>query len=207
MKKLIITPYFGDFPPWMDKFEPPVDYDWLLDTNLEAFKKRVKDKLGIDYPAEYGSPKVWDYRCALGMLYEEELKGYDFWVTMDFDMVFGDVNGFFPDEILATLDVWSNHNTYVCGCWTIYRNCPMVNGLFMWEQSWKEYMNEAEPNGWVEGHYSRLLEGSGLRYRYSFMQGNPYNPPFNLKKENGKLYQDGIEIPMLHFRRLKIWPL
>jgi len=130
LKKLILTPYFGRFPEWMGKFEAPTGYDWLLDTDLHSFKNRVRKKLGMEYPAVYGIPKVWDYRCALGLLYEEELNGYDFWATMDFDMVFGRVNEFFHDEVLSTLDLWSNHDTYVCGCWTLYRNCERVNNLF-----------------------------------------------------------------------------
>jgi hypothetical protein len=206
-KKILITPYFGDFPEWMNKFEPPKGYDWLLDTDLESFKKRVKDKLGIEYPGTYGSGKVWDYRCALGLLYEEEIKGFDFWGTMDFDVVFGDVDNWFTDEILNGVDVWSNHDSYVCGFWSLYRNCKEVNELFKQCPIWMQYMDMPEPTGWVEGRYSIILEQSGLRYKYSMFQGDPYHPPFNLKKENGKLYQDGEEVAMLHFRRSKKFPL
>ena len=207
LKRILICPYFGDLPEWWDKYEWPEGYDYILDTDLEGFKKRVRDKLGIDYPGVYGSGKVWDYRCALGLLYEEEIKGFDYWGTCDFDVVFGDVDKWFPDEELSQLDIWSNHDTYVCGCWSLYRNNPIVNRLFSWDEHWKDYMTLPTPNGWVEKSYSRLVEGSGLKYKYSFFQGDPYNPPFNLKKEDGKLFQDGVEIPMLHFRRSKIYPL
>jgi len=207
LKKIILCPYFGELPDWWDKFQFPKGYEFILDFDFEKFKGRVKTKLGIDYPAEYGMTKIWDYRCALGLLYEEEISGYDFWATCDFDMVFGRVNEWFTDTQLNELDIWSNHDTYVCGCWTLYRNSKMVNGLFMWEQSWKEYLNQPESNGWVEGLYSRLLEKSGLRYKYSFFQGDPYHPPFDLRKEGDKLFQNNIEIPMLHFRRSKRWPL
>jgi len=61
--------------------------------------------------------------------------------------------------------------------------------------------------GWVENEYSRLVETSGIRYKYSFMQGDPFHPPFDVKKEGDKLYQNNIEIPMLHFRRSKVFPL
>lgn len=207
LKKVMITPYFGDKPEWFDKFEPPKGYRWMLDTDLEKFKKRVKDKLGIEYPGEYGSPKVWDYRCALGLLYEEEIKGFDYWGHMDFDVVFGDVDKWMPDDKLDWLSVWSNHHSYVNGCWTLYRNSPEVNNLFMKYPGWKEKMIHPEPNGWVEQEYSRLLENSGLRYEYTFFQGWPYTTNPNLSKTpDGKLYQDGEEIMMFHFRRSKRWP-
>jgi len=208
MKKILLTPFFGSFPLWMDKFEPPKGYDWLLDTDLESFKKRVKDKLGIEYPGTYGSGKVWDYRCALGLLYEEEIKGCDYWGHIDFDMVFGDMDKFYPDEMIGEYDVISGHDTYVCGCFSLYRNCKEVNELFMKFPLWKEKMLYEKPTGWVEREYSWELEKSGLWYKYTFKQGNPWvqGKP-NLKKENDKLFQDGNEIAFYHFRHFKYWPL
>ena len=214
LKKIFITPYFGEFPEWMNKWKANFEetlrlagYDLLLDINLEDFKKRVKSKLGIDYPGLPGTGKVWDYRAALGFLYEEEIKGYDFWGHTDFDVVYGDVNKWVTDEFLNELDVHSNHETYVNGCWSLYRNVKKVNELFKQYSYWKDKMQYSYPNGWVEKEYSRVLEKSGLRYKYTFWQGDPYTLAPNLKFKNGKLYQDNKEIMMFHFRRSKRWPL
>lgn len=207
LRKIFIMPYFGPLPEWYDKFELPKGYDILLDTDLEGFKKRVKEKLGIDYPGLPGTGKVWDYRCALGLLYEDEIKGYDFWGHTDFDVVFGDVDKWVTDEFLANLDVHSNHDTYVCGCWSLYRNTSRVNNLFMQRMNWQEFLIKPEANGWVEDAFSRMLEFSGLRYKYTFWQGNPWAEKVNLEKRDGKLYQDGQEIMMFHFRHSKVWPL
>ncbi len=207
LKRIIITPYFGELPEWWDKFQKPEGYNWLFDTDLEKFRRRVKDKLGVDYPGTWGSPKPWDYRCALGLLYEEEIRGYDYWGTMDFDMVFGDVNKWFTDEKLNEVDVWSNHHSYVNGCWSLYRNSHDVNNLFRRFEGWPAMLRNPKPLGWVEQEYSRILELSGLEYRYSFFQGWPYTTTPNLRKLYDKLYQDGEEIPMFHFRRSKRWPL
>ena len=207
LKKIILTPFFGDLPEWMDKFESPKGYGWLLDTDLEDFKKRVKRVLDIDYTGEYGSGKPWDYRCALGLLYEEEIKGFGYWGTMDFDMVFGDVDKWFTDKELIKYHVWSNHHSYVNGCWTLYKNCKEVNTLFMNHPDWQDILSVSNPTAWVERSYSRLLEQSGLQYKYSFEQGWPYTVTPNLMLEDGKLYQDGEEIAMFHFRRSKKYPL
>ncbi len=204
LKKILITPYFGEFPDWMDKFEVPEGYDWLLDTDYEGFKKRVKDKLGIEYEGLPNTGKVWDFRGALGVLYHDEIKDYDFWGHCDFDVIFGDVDKWVSDEFLSSLDVHSNHNTYICGCWTLYRNVPEVNNLFRFGD-WERYMSGTDANGWVEGEFSRLLERSGLRYRYTFWQGNPYADNPKLEKKGKKLYQDGEEIMMFHFRKSKKW--
>lgn len=211
MKKLMICVYFGDLPSWMDRYEPPMGYDFLLENDLESFKERVQRILGFEYPAGYGDTKPWDYRGALGLLYAEELKNYDFWAHTDLDCVYGQTEKWFSDEELNQLDIWSNHGTYVCGCWCLYRNTKEVNELFMQYPYWKQKMMYAESNGWVEQEYSRLVEQSGLRYRYSFHQGDPYTTEPKLKKEGDALFQEinGVweEVMMFHFRRSKKWPL
>ena len=191
----------------MNKFEWPKGYHMIIDTDLNDFKLRVKQKLGIEYPGVYGSSKVWDYRCALGLLYEEEIKGFDWWGHCDLDCVFGDVNKWVTDEFLSNLDVHSNHHSYVNGCFSLYRNVPEVNTLFMNYPFWAEKMINPEPSGWIEYEFSRLLEQSGLRYAYTFWQGWPYTDTPKLFKNEEKLYQDGEEIMMFHFRRSKKWPL
>lgn len=206
LRKIFIMPYFGDLPDWYDKFELPKGYDILLDQDLKGFKERVRQKLGIEYPGLLGGVKVWDYRCALGYLYEEEIKGYDFWGHTDFDVVFGDVDKWVTDEFLSELDVHSNHNTYVCGCWSLYRNTPELNRLFL-RGNWYDNMIEVIPTGWVEEGYSRLLEESEFRHLYTFWQGNPWTNDPKLSKIDGRLLQDGEEIMMFHFRHSKRWPL
>lgn len=211
LKKIFITVHFGDAPEWMDKFEPPKGYDWIFETNKESFNERVNRILGFDYPAPYGSAKPWDYRPALGLLYEEELKGYDFWGHTDLDCVYGDTEKWVNDEFLSQLDVHSNHHEYINGCWSLYRNTPEVNNLFQQYPYWKQKMMYDEPNGWAEQEFSRLLEQSGLRYKYTFFQGWPYTTEPKLKKEGDSLYQEindvWEEIMMFHFRRSKKWCL
>ena len=138
LKKIMLCPYFGEFPPWFDLFiadfnqtMKPQGYEWLLDTDLPSFKRRVKEKLGIEYPGIRGSGKVHDYRCALGLLYEEELKGFNYWGTMDFDMCFGQVNKWFPDEMISQYDLVSNHDTYISGPFSLYKNTTEINKLFL----------------------------------------------------------------------------
>jgi len=206
IKKIMLSPFFGKLPEWYDKYTPPEGYDFLLDQDLDGFRKRVNDILGIPCDVKEGEGKVWDFRPALGLLYAKEIEGYDFWGHTDLDCVYGDVNKWVTDDFLNGLDIHSNHNTYVCGCWTLYRNTERVNNLFKEYPHWKEKMR-GEPNGWVEEEYSRVLEASGVPYQYTFWQGNPYTETPKLEKRGGRLFQDGEEICMFHFRRSKRWPL
>jgi hypothetical protein len=214
----MIVPYFGPFPEWMDiwladfmRTMRPQGYSLLLDTDLPAFKDRVKDKLGIDFPGVRGGAKAWDYRGSLGALYEEEIKGFDFWGHCDFDVVWGQINKWASDQILSELDVYSSHDEYVCGCFSLYRNIQLVNNLFKDSQYWIYNLSNQEPTGWIEKEYSRTLELSGLRYKYDLSpQGNPFTDEPILKKEGDNLYQfiDGFwqELGFFHFRRSKKYP-
>lgn len=214
IRKLLICPWFGPLPPWMDKYMEnvaanlkPHGYDILIDTDLDKFKERVRWKLGLECPIEPGTGKVHDYRCALGELYQSELwyGKYDFWAHVDFDCVFGRVDKWVTDDFLANLDVHSNHDTYVCGPWTLYRNTPEVNSLFRQHPEWRAIMSLKESTGWVEMGFSRLLESSGLRYAYTFWQANP-DRMHALTMRDGSLYEDDREVMMAHFRRTKQWP-
>ena len=219
MKKIFISPYFGEFPEWFPEYKEhfeqtlrPAGYDLLIDTDLEGFKKRVKGKLGIEYLGLPGTGKIWDFRGSLGYLYEDEIKGYNFWGHTDFDCVYGDVGKWVTDKFLSILDVHSNHDEYVNGPWTLYRNNTVVNTLFF-RSDWRPYMTIPEPTGWIEKPFSRTLEESGLRYKYTFWQGNPYDENPHLKFKDGKLFQDikkngeWEEIMTFHFKRSKRWPI
>lgn len=231
LRKLIITPYFGSFPEWMDlwladfnRTMRPQGYDLLLDTDLPSFKERVKKKLGVDCPIVRGSSKVWDYRGSLGVLYQEEIKDFDFYGCVDFDVVWGQINKWAGDEVLSELDVYSTHNAYVCGAFSLFRNSAEVNNLFRNFPLWQTKLEDPAPSGWIEQQYSRVLEISGLRYRYDISpQGNPFTDSPLLKKDNGRLFQYILkedsdvldwgkawkEIGLFHFRRSKHkgWPL
>lgn len=218
IRKLMICPYFGPFPEWMDLFladfertMEPQGYTLLLDTNLPAFKDRVKIKLGINCPIVRGSSKAWDYRGSLGVLYSEEIKGFDFYGHCDFDVAWGYVSKFLPDSELESLDVWSGHSEYVNGSFSLYKNKPEVNELFNQFPQWRDMLIHPEPNGWIEQMYSRALEQSGLKYAYTFHQGNPWTTFPQLKKDGLSLFQflpDGWqEIMFYHFRHSKTWPL
>ena len=212
VKKMFIVPYFGVLPEWFDQWVAnmevlkPLGYDYLLVTNLKRFEQRVRDKLGIEPAITPGTGKLWDYRCAFGVLFEEELKGYDFWGHTDFDCVYGNVDKWVTDEFLEGLDIHSNHGTYMCGPWSLYRNTEKVNKLFYDSPSWMKIMTTPEITGWVEMEFSRTVENSGLRYKYTYWQEKDPDKWQNVTYKDG-LYDGEEEIMMFHFNRHKIYPL
>jgi len=217
IKKLMIVIWFGEFPDWLNEwvanmeYLKPKGYDYLIVSSLRLFEDRVRDKLGIEPCIVSGSGKPWDYRGALGVLFEEELKGYDYWGHTDFDCVYGDVSKWMSDDELKTYDIWSNHYCYVCGPWTLYRNTEKINNLFRNCEDWKERMEQPEATGWVEMGFSEMLDAEhkkgNIVRRYTHFQTRDPNLWQDLTFKDGKLYDDGMECMMFHFNRYKQFPL
>jgi len=139
-KKIFLLPYFGELPTWIEGWKKNMEhlnYDYIIDQNLDGFKKRVKDILGIECNIVEGTGKVWDFRPALGLLYAKEIKGYTHWGHTDFDCVYGDVDKFEPEEY----DIWSNHHNYIMGAWAVYKNSDKVNNLFKKHKGWEKIMS------------------------------------------------------------------
>lgn len=216
IRKLILCPWFGPLPDWFDEWEANAarlkadGYDFLIRTNLPAFKQRVRDVLDIDCPIVAGEGKIHDFRCAFGLLFARELEGYDFWGHTDFDMVYGRVGTFLPDHVLEPLDLFSNHATYVSGPFSLYRNTYAMNRLFMEHEDWQGYLTNPDTTGWVETAYTDIvdefhMEGEITR-RYESWQTRDLDNFDRCKWDGDKLLEGEREIMALHFRRTKVYP-
>lgn len=186
IRKLFITPWFGASPSWWGEYVKQIPrmkkygYEWLITDDLEDFNRRCLEKLGFESNIVKGTGKLHDFRCALGVLYEEEARGYDFWGTTDFDCVYGDI---LIDKQLEGLDIYSDEKDYVGGHFTLYRNNETVNNLFRKTPDWKGHMLGPH-SGWVEKEFTRTVNESGLRVKY-----------------------EKLENALIHFNRTKEWPI
>lgn len=180
-------------------------YDFLMERDLDSFKKRVRVRLGIKCPIVPGTGKVHDYRAVLGYLYDGELEGYGWWGHTDFDCVYGRIDNFITDDFLKDVDIYSNHWSYICGPWSLYRNTLEVNNIFREYPDWKEKLIHPETNGWVEQEFTREVNASSLRVKYQLL--HTYGAQDMVRMKDGKLIVNGKESMLHHFRRTKMWPL
>ena len=122
-KVCIIIAYFGKLPNYFElwlkscEWNPTVDFlvcsdipmdhspqnvHWL-NMRFEEFKKMTEQKLQmqvrLDTPYE-----CCDFKAVYGVIFEDYLKGYDYWGYCDMDMVFGDLDWFFKKYNLEMYD-------------------------------------------------------------------------------------------------------
>lgn len=216
LRKLLITHWFGLLPEWFHLWCENIEslerygYDVLLITDLEETTTRVHDILGLRFPGEEGGTKMHDLRPALGMLYEDRIEGYDFYGHTDLDCVYGRVGGWLPDEVLGELDAHSNHPTYQCGPWSLYRNERDVRELFMGCPDWQGQIENPRTTGWVEKDYSLLVddlhEQGELRRLWTYWQVNRIGHYDRVRWDGDRLMDGDEEIFMCHFNRTKVYP-
>lgn len=207
----MICPWFGDEPVWAARWHASAGalaehgYDFLNDRDLDDFKQRVKDVLGVDCPITPGSAKIHDYRPAFGHLYADEIRagGYEFWGHTDYDCVYGRVDRFATDELLNRVDVQTdNVYDYLCGPWTLYRQSVCVR-LYQLDPFWGDKLEDPVTSGWVETSFTDIAKH---HTHVSIEHHHAYTEPDKLTTDGDGLFWHGVEIPFFHFRRSKVWP-
>ena len=141
-KICIISVYFGPFPHYFSlwlkscQFNPTIDFLLVTDQKiatplppnvllfsytLAQMRARATEILG--FPTALERPyKCCDYKPLYGVLFEEQLKQYNYWGHCDMDMIFGDIRAFTDKYNLPKYDKF-----LPLGHLSLYRNTPEVN--------------------------------------------------------------------------------
>jgi len=152
MKRIrLIIPYFGRLPKFFPYFlltakrNQKIDFLIYTDQKVEQFailnakniefvtlsfdELREKVQSKFDFKISLETPyKLCDYKVAYGLIFEEELKGYDYWGFCDTDVLLGDIYHFLEEHSFF-------ENDYVryglLGHLQIFKNSQEVNRIFM----------------------------------------------------------------------------
>ncbi len=144
----LVICYMGRLPAYIDcvfrSCECNEDIDWLIFTDdqtarrtpanvrimpatFDGLREQFSRMLGMEVciPNSY---QLCKFKPAYGYLFEDVLKGYDFWGHTDLDVIYGDLRKFIREDILAA------YNKVLCRAHlSLYRNVPEVNKYFMLE--------------------------------------------------------------------------
>lgn len=141
MKFVILQPYFGKFPEWMDLFlfscgkNKNVDFVFFtdckptsiqrsysnikfIDISFKDYCKQVSDRLDIDFKPE-STYKLCDLKPFLGIVHYDIISTYDCWGYCDIDLVFGDLTMLL--DKMGEFDFISTHTDRSSGHFTLMK--------------------------------------------------------------------------------------
>ena len=146
LRCVLIIPYFGKIPEyfhlWLKSAEANPKFTFLIYSDLpfpvtqksnvkikkitfEQLHNRIHEKLGKHCKVK-DPYKLCDYRPAYGYLFQEDIQEYDFWGFCDIDLIFGNLEKYLTQEVLANHDKLFMH-----GHFCLMRNNSVMNRLFL----------------------------------------------------------------------------
>jgi hypothetical protein len=194
---------------------------------LDEFSRLASEKLKLDINVKQVY-KICDFKPTYGVIFEDCLIGYDFWGHVDLDMLFGDIRKFISDYMLERYHLISAFNAFVCGHFTLYKNCEEMNTLFNQSAGFKMILTDGCNHYFDEVGFAQTVDKFVQEKRLSvFMKNlsivgaidtnwiNHFMPGFDFKNlktgacfwKEGKLFHlpTKEEAMCLHFLPWKGW--
>ena len=156
-KAVLILPYFGSFGPWFPLYLHSLASQRTLDLlllsdgtppDLPANARHVPmtfDRLRELANERLGTPvrlhrmrNICDLRPAYGLVFEEFIRGYEYWAFGDEDVLYGDLDTMLAPHLDGTADLvvpGANHGK--SGHLTLVKNAPRTNQLAMNDPAYK----------------------------------------------------------------------
>lgn len=163
MNILVIIPFFGGWPEWLDYFLKACAHNtsiqWLLigdgekpeqlpdnirfeNINLNHFNLLASNKLNLQIEIE-NPYKICDLRPAFGIIFSDYIDENDFWGYADLDVIFGNISSFISDDLLNNHDVISVRKNYMAGHFAVYRNTPPINTLYSKSDRYRQIFQDS----------------------------------------------------------------
>ena len=85
LKKLFIRVWAGPLPEWYEKYIENTNslkkygFDFMVWNDTKKLAELAKEKLGVTLELEDGSKKAGDVDPLYGIIFEDYIRGYDFW--------------------------------------------------------------------------------------------------------------------------------
>lgn len=157
----IIGVYFGNFPNYFPlwakscaknskidfRIYTDANYDGVLPQNvhfvemtLSKLRELASRKLGFEINLQRPY-KCCDLKPMYGLIFEDDLKPYEYWGECDFDLIWGDLYSFLTKYQYKKYDKFLS-----LGHLSFYRNTPVINRAFML------------PGDYKKGGYKKVLE-------------------------------------------------
>lgn len=233
-KIIVIGTYFGKWPVWFPAFllscAKNDSIQWLFFTDCESpqvtypnikfermdlgqLNNLASKRLGIHIQKNAWSQI--DLKPAWGVIFEDYIKGFDFWGHCDTDMVWGDFRSFITEAILQDNDIVSCRKDFLAGQFTLWRNESEVNALFRAVPHYREIFQCSEWHSFEESIISLFLRtligkgGSSIRVYWPepmFVWFHGRTNAIDWYWANGKVFDaKHREHFGMHFQQWKKW--
>lgn len=173
----IVIDYFGGiWPEWLPLFLESCarnsSIHWIIHTDCPQprnsprnvvissmtwaqYQAHVSRKLDISFDTDR-KYKICDLRPAYGVLWEDEIAGFDFFGWSDIDVIYGDLRHFLTDDVLEH-NVVSTHTWCFSGHFCLLKNEPWVKNAFRELEGWRAAMTSPENQRYDEDHFIRAF--------------------------------------------------
>jgi len=117
--------------------------------SLDSFSDRVAQKTGLQVRIEKGY-KLADFKPRYGLIFEEEIRGFEFWGYCDIDLVFGRIKNFITPNIFSDYDVITTKEKWLSGHFTLFRNSDFFRRLFELSPNHRQMLEDSATNWYFE---------------------------------------------------------
>jgi hypothetical protein len=181
----LIICYYGEFPWYFSYFvhsckhNPSINFYIITDNktltsplpdNVKLIYKTLEEtsflatqKLGFEVSMDY-SYKLCDFKPAYGFIFSEILKDYDFWGYGDLDVIFGNIRNFATETMLENYDLMSIQPYWLPGCFSLFRNTPKLNTLFMQSKDYEKVFRSRKHYCFDETNFTHDQFNDGLNF-------------------------------------------
>lgn len=162
IRKALVIPYFGEWPEWFDLYlyslgnNPSLDVIFYTDiptedllyvpnnakfvkVSLKDYCKQASDKLGITFSPS-NPYKLCDLKPFYPIIHQDELKEYDYIGWGDIDLLYGNLDRFFPDTMLSKYEIISTQCYIFSGHFMLLKNKPEIYQRVFNIPNWKEML-------------------------------------------------------------------
>ena len=196
-KCAIILPYFGKFnnyfPLFLKSCGKNKKFTWIIYTD-DKTKFDYPDNVQVKYMSFYEfqdfvsqkfdfrislerAYKLCDFRPAYGYIFEDDIKGFEYWGHCDCDLVFGNL-----DKLLIPIINEGYDKIFAVGHLTLYKNTKENNLLFKSKlngrEIYREFMTSSEgcwfDEDWKDENIHAIFLEKSKKVYTKDLSANPY---------------------------------
>ncbi len=161
-KIAVIICYLGKLPWYFEyfvhscKYNPTVDFYIVTDDHedsnmlpsnvivmhktMDEINSLASQRLG--FRTNITRPyKLCDVKPTYGFLFQDFIRGYDFWGHGDIDIIFGDIRGFITDELLDQYELINIRHDFLAAYFLLFKNNEKMNTLFMKSKDYRKVLS------------------------------------------------------------------